>query len=397
MTTTIPNRQARRHLMALTGLDGRAGPMRRRELARAIDGLGFVQVDSVNVLERAHHHILFSRGAGYRRADLSALVEKDRSLFENWTHDASIIPSAFFPYWRHRFAREKARLRERWKAHFGAEHFDDDIDRVLDRIARDGPVMARDFEGDKPGGGWWAWHPSKAALEYLWRTGELSITRREGFQKVYDLTERVIPQVHREVEVDRDAFVDWACSEALKRLGFATRGEIAAFWALLTPAEVDAWIAANRDALVPVRVETVDDGKPRASLALPGAVEAARDAPEPPDRVRILSPFDPLMRDRARAERLFGFSYRIEIFVPEAKRRYGYYVYPVLRGDATVGRIDVKAERERDALAVRAFWLEPGVRPSKMLAAKLEAELERLRRFAGVGRVAFADGWLRPG
>ena len=397
MTTTIPNRQARRHLMSLTGLNGGTGPMRRQALAQAIDGLGFVQVDSVNVLERAHHHILFSRGAGYRRADLSALVEKDRHLFENWTHDASIIPSAFFPYWRHRFAREKARLRERWKRHFGTEHFDDDIARVLDRIGRDGPAMARDFEGDKPSTGWWDWHPSKAALEYLWRTGELSITRREGFQKVYDLTERVIPQAHRDIEVDHDAFVDWACREALKRLGFATRGEIAGFWALLTPAEVDAWIAANRGELVPVRVETVDGSKPRASLALLGAVGAAHAAPEPPDRVRILSPFDPLMRDRARAERLFGFSYRIEIFVPEAKRRYGYYVYPVLRGDATVGRIDVKAERERDALAVRAFWLEPGVRPSKALTTRLEAELERLRRFAGVGRVEFANGWLRPG
>ena len=395
MTTTIPNRQARRHLMALTGLDGSGGPMHRRALASAVESLGFVQVDSVTVLERAHHHILFSRGAGYRPADLARLVEKDRSLFEHWTHDASIIPSAFFPYWRHRFARETVRLRERWKRHFGSEHFDDDIARVLDRIASKGPAMARDFEGDKPSTGWWDWHPSKAALEYLWRTGALSITRRDGFQKVYDLTERVIPQVHRAVEVGHDAFVDWACREALKRLGFATRGEIAGFWALLTPAEVDAWIAANRGALVPVRVETVD-GKPRAALALPGAVEAALAAPEPPDRVRILSPFDPLMRDRARAERLFGFVYRIEIFVPEAKRRYGYYAHPVLRGEATVGRIDVKAERERDALAVRAFWLEPGVRPSKALTAKLEAELERLRRFAGLGRVEFAEGWLRP-
>lgn len=396
MTTTIPNRHARRHLMALTGLAGGAGAMRRQQLADTIGNLGFVQVDSVNVLERAHHHILFSRGAGYRRADLAALLEKERSLFENWTHDASIIPSVFFPYWRHRFAREKARLRQRWKRHFGTEHFDDDIARVLDRIARDGPVMARDFEGDKPGTGWWDWHPSKAALEYLWRTGELAIARREGFQKVYDLTERVVPQAQREIVVEHDAFVDWACRTALMRLGFATRGEIAGFWELLEPAQVNQWIAANRSELEPVMVETVNGGKPRAAFCLPGTVEAARNAPEPPDRVRILSPFDPLMRDRARTGRLFGFSYRIEIFVPQAKRRYGYYVYPVLRGDATIGRIDVKADRERDVLAVRAFWLEPAVRASKTLTGRLEAELERLRRFAGVDRVEFADNWLRP-
>lgn len=394
---TIPNLKARHHLIALNGLGASAaGSTRREVLAATIRDLGFVQIDSVNVLERAHHHILFSRGGtGYRQADLAHLAEKDRRVFENWTHDASIIPCEFFPYWRHRFAHEKARLRSRWKTHFGAENFDDDIARVLDRIARDGPVMARDFDGDKPRTGWWDWHPSKAALEYLWRTGELAVARREGFQKVYDLTEQVIPAHHRNPEIEYEAFVDWACREALKRLGFATRGEIAAFWALVSPQEADGWIARHRAELVPVRIETFDGGKPRVAFALPGAVETALDAPEPQDRVRIISPFDPLMRDRARAERLFGFFYRIEIFVPEAKRQYGYYVYPVMRGDRAVGRIDVKAERERDVLAVRAFWPEAGVRPSKVLTGKLEAELERLRRFTGLRRVEFADDWLK--
>lgn len=396
MTILVSNRQARRHLMSLCGLDGAStGPMRKDGLAAAIADLGFVQVDSVNVLERAHHHILFSRNRTYRRRDLQVLVEKDGAFFENWTHDASIIPSAFFPYWRHRFAREKARLRMRWKGHFGTQGFDDDLARVLDRIATNGPAMARDFEGDKPSTGWWDWHPSKAALEFLWRTGDLAIARREGFQKVYDLTERVIPDHHRQEEVEHDAFVDWACRQALMRLGFATRGEIAAFWALLTPQEVDEWIARHRDELMPVRVETVDGRKPRACLALPGVAEAAMQASEPPDMARILSPFDPLLRDRARTERLFGFFYRIEIFVPEAKRQYGYYVYPLLRGDRAVGRIDVKADRERDALVVRAFWPEAGVRTSKALVSKLEAELDRLRRFAGVGGVEFLDGWMR--
>src|SRR5690606_24394997 len=157
-----------------------------------------------------------------------------------------------------------------------------------DHVAASGPAMARDFEGDRPSTGWWDWHPSKAALEFLWRTGDLSITRRDGFQKVYDLTERVIPHEHRSIDVHHDDFVDWACRQALHRLGFATRGEIANFWKLLTPPEVDAWIAANQGELVPVRVETVAEGKPRACFALPGALEAANDAPPPPDRVRIL-------------------------------------------------------------------------------------------------------------
>ncbi len=126
---------------------------------------------------------------------------------------------------------------------------------------------------------------------------------------------------------------------------------------------------------------------------MPGIVERLGEVPEPPARVRILSPFDPVLRDRARAERLFGFSYRIEVFVPEAKRRYGYYVFPVLRGDRLVGRIDMRADRAADTLAVSRFWPERGVRMSRALLGGLEAELERMRRFAGVGRVVFADGW----
>jgi uncharacterized protein YcaQ len=396
MTILIPNRQARRHLMMLCGLNGNgAGAMRRSDIAGLVTHLGYVQVDSVNVLERAHNHILFSRGQSFRSRTLQAVVEKDRTVFENWTHDASIIPTAFFPYWRHRFAREKARLRERWKSHFGTEGFDDDLRRVHDLVAEKGPVRARDFEGDKPSTGWWDWHPSKAALEYLWRTGDLAIARRDGFQKVYDLAERIIPADSYAQQVDHEAFVDWACREALHRLGFATRGEIAAFWDLLRPAEVEAWIARHRKELVPVKVEPAGGGKPREAFALPCTPEAAAAADAPLDRVRILSPFDPLLRDRARAERLFGFHYRIEIFVPEAKRRYGYYVYPVMRGDAAVGRIDVKADRERDALVVRAFWPERGVRSSGILASKLESELHRLTRLAGVAGVVFEDGWMR--
>ena len=396
MTDTIPNRQARRFFMASQGL---AEPPARRwgmaGLYEAIERLGFVQVDSVNVLERAHHHILYARNQTYRQPHLARLVEKERLLFENWTHDASVIPTAFFPYWRHRFAREKQRLRGRWKDHFGHDGFDGDLDRVRDHVARGGPVMARDFGGDKPGTGWWDWHPSKAALEYLWRTGELAIARREGFQKVYDLAERVIPPEHFTRTVPPEDYVDWACRSALTRLGMGTRGEIAAFWALLTPDQVEGWLAAHRSELEVLRIEPADGGRPQAAFAFAGTAAAIAAAPPPPARLRVMSPFDPLLRDRKRAERLFGFSYRIEIFVPEAKRKYGYYVFPVMRGDAVVGRIDMKADRETDRLVLRAFWPEAGVRVSQALLTQLDAEMERMRRFAGVSAVVFQDGWLR--
>lgn len=397
MPHIISNSQARRFFIARQGLsDPPARAWGKDGLYEAIERLGFVQVDSINTVERAHHHILFARNQTYRKKHLAHLVEKDRLLFENWTHDASIIPTAFFPYWKHRFEQQKATLRTRWKDHFGQEGFDDDLSRVLDKVASEGPMLARDFEGDKPNTGWWDWHPSKAALEYLWRTGELAIARREGFQKVYDLTERVIPPEHFGRTVTREEFIDWACRSALERLGIGTRSEIMAFWKLLTPAEVDAWTRAHIGELEKLLVEGVD-GKRQPSFAFAGSLDAIAQPPEPPTRLRILSPFDPLLRDRKRAERLFGFHYRIEVFVPEAKRKYGYYVFPVMRGEKIVGRIDMKADRATDRLAVRAFWPEPGVRVSKAMIVQLEAELERARRFAGVATVAFDDGWLRAG
>lgn len=394
MAETMDNRQARRLLMRLYGLDrkGRA-PMKGQPLQDMIERLGYVQLDSINIVERAHHHILFSRGPAYRPAGLKRLVERDRSLFEHWTHDASVIPTRFFPYWKHRFARAKERLHARYEKHFGGG-FSRELDLVLERIRTDGPAMARDFEQqEKRQPGWWNWHPSKTALEYLWHTGELAIARRDGFQKVYDLTERVIPEAARGVAVDEHAFIDWACREALARLGFATRGEIVKFWNLLTPAQVDAWLGENGHRLVSLKIDG-HSGAPRASHALADQFESLLRPVEIGDTVRILSPFDPLLRDRARAERLFGFHYRIEVFVPEAKRQYGYYVYPVMRGDAMVGRIDMKAERAMDRLAVRRFWPEEGVRPSAALKRKLEAEIDRLRRFAGVAATGYDTDWF---
>lgn len=396
MPIQVTNLAARRFLIERAGLAApapRAGD--RSGLYEAVERLGFVQLDSINAVERAHHHILHSRSRGYAAKHLSRLVEKDRVLFEHWTHDAAVLPSAFFPYWRHRFEREKARLPSRWDGRFGGEAFASDCAAILDRIARDGPVLARDFEGDKPRTGWWDWHPSKTALEFLWHTGDLAITRREGFQKVYDLAERVIPAEHFARRVPEEEFVDWACRGALERLGFATRGEIAAFWGLIAPDAAGRWLDRSAGELEMLGVETADGGRPYSAYALAGTHAAVAAAAPAPSRIRILNPFDPLVHDRRRTERVFGFHFRIEVFVPGPKRKYGYYVFPVMRGDAMVGRIDMRADRQSGTLAVRAFWRERGVRASAALAKGLDAELDRIRRFAGLERLEFAPSWQR--
>ena len=398
MTPVLPNAAARRLFLHLHGLgEVPAGPAKGADLAALIARIGFVQVDSIPTVERAHHMILAARRPAYRPPALKRLLERDRALFEHWTHDASILPVALFPVWQLRFARDADRLRDNWKRWF-RDGYEAQFDTILNRIARDGPVTSSDVgKGEARGrGGWWDWHPSKTALEWLWRTGQLQITRRDGFQKVYDLTERVIPQEHRLPCPPVDAVVDWACSSALDRLGFATPGEICAYWNAVTPQEARDWCKAELAAgrVMEIAVES-GDGSRRHSLARPDVAARAADAPAPPGRLRVLSPFDPALRDRARAERLFGFHYRIEVFVPEAQRRYGYYVFPLLEGAGLVGRIDMKARRDAGVLQVRALWPEAGVRFGAGRLARLEVELDRMARFAGCDRVGFDDGWLR--
>lgn len=394
MTILVKNGDARKVFLAKQGLGAAPGRMLGKPgLLQLIHDIGFVQVDSIATVERAHHQILFSRNQTYRREHLADLLEKDGELFENWTHDASIIPSAFYPYWKHKFRRESDAILARWRRWQG-EGFDASFEETYRRIAEGGAVLSRELKAaEHVTGGWWNWHPSKTALEYLWRTGKVAIARRENFQKVYDLAERVLPKHHHEPEVDHEDFVDWACRSALTRLGFATHGEIAAFWDLVTPEEAKAWVEAHAGELRPILVETVDGGKPRPSHAFADFAELMAAAPEPPGRLRVLSPFDPLIRDRNRTERLFGFLYRIEVFVPEPKRQYGYYVFPLLEGDRLIGRIDMKADRKAGELTVRKLWLEPGVRASAGRLERLEAELARLSRFTGVDDVRYLDGW----
>lgn len=398
MTPVIANRTARSLFLAAHGLSGPpAGAATGAALAGVIDSIGFVQVDSINTVERAHHMILWSRRKSYRPEALKHLLERDRALFEHWTHDASILPMALFPYWKHRFLRDQDRLRQNWKRWF-RDGYEAQFDTILNRIARDGPVTSAEVgEGEARGtGGWWDWHPSKTALEWLWRTGRLSVSRRDGFRKVYDLTERVVPEALRKAEVDHEALVDWACSSALDRLGFADEAEIARYWHSVEKRDVTAWterqVAAGR--LARVQVEQAN-GSLRAALIRPGLLRA-ESVPVAP-RLRILSPFDPALRDRARVERLFGFHYRIEVFVPEPKRVYGYYVFPVMEGDRLIGRLDAKAFRAEGRLNLRAFWPEPGQRMGQGRQDRLLAEVDRLARFAGCDRVSLEPGWLRAG
>jgi uncharacterized protein YcaQ len=367
----------------------RAGPAAARKV---VDALGFVQVDSIQRIERAHHLILGARLDDYRPEHLDRAAFRERALFEHWTHDASLIPVRWFHHWKPRFERTEVRLRRsRWFGSRLGDTPDRTLKQVYERVAREGPLRSSDFArpAERPSGGWWDWTPEKAALEFLWHTGQLAIHGRDRFQKIYDLTERVFPEAHARPPPEPELHVDWACREALDRLGVATPGELAAFFAAVTPAQAGGWCrrAVATGAAVAVRVEAVDGGRPRNVVAVPDWERRLRRAPAAPERMRLLAPFDPLIRDRDRLQRLFGFEYRFEAFVPAARRRYGYYILPILEGDRLVGRLDPRHDRERERIVVEQVWWEGDVRPTVARRRALADALERLARQIGARAV----------
>lgn len=382
----ISNTDARRLFLHKHALDTRSSHrLGHDEVLTLVRRLGFVQLDSINVVERAHHMILFSRASGYAREFLATLHHEQRALFEQFTHDASILPMEFYPHWHHRFRTARARLADPDRLGRMGADAQKVIARVRRKIRRDGAVSARDFQ-DKAIGPWWGWSPSKATLEFLWRAGELAVPRREGFEKFYDLAERVIPAELRTARPTRRQTVDWACREALLRLGFATPSELANFFDLVELAEARDWTktALRKKQLVEIEVTNVD-GSTRAAFAMPSIeAEIASLAPlQTP--ARFLSPFDPAVRDRKRALRLFGFDYTIEVFVPEKKRRYGYYVLPILEGERFIGRADLKAHRAERRIEVKGLWPEADITLDRHRKNAIDAAIAELTRFTAYG------------
>jgi uncharacterized protein YcaQ len=385
MALRIANRDARRLWLEAKGLS--APPTGPVDLPGTIRKLGFVQLDTIRVVARAHDHILWSRNQNYREPMLHTCLARDRHVFEHFTHDASLIPIDFYPMWRRQFRRMEEKVRG-WEWHRGMLDGNGRA-AIRARIEAEGPLSTKAFDTKIVGKReMWRRPPHKLALDYMWYAGELSTSHRDGFTKFYDLTERVIPDQHRAAEHTDAAQVDWLCREALARLAFGTEGDIQRFWAAADLGEVKAWTAAKARKLVPVEIESAR-GEWSAALALPDIEARLASVSAPASRLRILNPFDPVIRDRNRLTRLFGFDYRIEIFVPEAKRQWGYYVYPLLEGDRFVGRIELKSDREAGEISVHQLWPEPGVKWTDARQAKLEAELGRLARLVGADEVVW--------
>lgn len=352
------------------------GPL---DVLQIIESLGYVQLDTLQIVSRAHHHIIWSRNQNYREPMLNDLLQHDRALFEHYGHDACVLPMAFYPMWQRQFKRMEKRVRKRG----GGRPRKSARDAIVEKIRSEGPLSSKSFDSKKPKTREvWSRPAHKVTLDYLWYAGELSTAYRQNFHKYYDLTDRVIPRAARRSQPSDGEQIHWLCTQALQRLGFATTGEIQRFWEACDLDEVKKWIKQNKKLLIDVEVESAD-GSWQPALALASIEQRLKNLKPPTSRLRILNPFDPVIRDRARLSRLFNFDYRIEIYVPAAKRRWGYYVYPILEGDRLVGRIEVRADRKTQTLNVLNFWREPKVHWGERRHDRLHSELSRLARFAG--------------
>jgi uncharacterized protein YcaQ len=380
VTETISLKTARRIALAAQGF-GRTRPAApgRSHVRDLVRKLGVVQIDSVNVVARTHYLPAFSRLGDYPREALEAEAwGARRSLFEYWGHEASLMPMELQPLFRWRMARARDGAMWTGLARFGREKRDY-IDGVLAEIERRGPVTGGDFaQGPRGQPGWWSWSDGKRALEWLFWAGLITTRTRRGFERVYDLTERALPDRILDMPTPDEPDAQREMVRiAARALGVATEADLRD-WFRMPVAETKARIAELVEAgeLTPVTVK----GWRHAAYLAPGA-----RTPRKVEGVALLSPFDNLIWARDRTERLFGVRVRLEIYTPAHKREHGYYVLPFLEDEAITARVDLKADRKAGQLLVQAAWREPDATPET--AARLADELKRMAGWLGLGGV----------
>jgi uncharacterized protein YcaQ len=375
-------RTARRIALAAQGFadPAPAGAVDRRHLRRVLARTNLLQMDSVNVFQRAHYLPAFSRLGPYPMAMLDRMAYDDRELFEYWGHEASLLPVALQPLLRWRMERAAAGQEGWGHTRRIALEQPEFVAEVLRRVTELGAVGAGELrDGARGPAGWWGWDETKIALEHLFWSGRVTTAGRRGFERLYDVPERVLPPAVLAAPTPSPADAQRELIRLSARAhGVATERDLRDYFRLGV-ADARAAVASLVDSgeLLPVAVE----GWRQPAYLWPGTA-----VPRRVGRSALLSPFDPLVWERARTSRLFGFDYRIEIYVPAPKRVHGYYVLPFLHDEALTARVDLKADRQAGVLRVLAAWLEPGHPPGEVAAA-LAAELRRAADWQGLGEV----------
>lgn len=380
MIETVPLATVRRHVVAWQGFAMRPRCASEEDVVAAVRRLSCVQLDSISTVARSHVLVLAARVGAFEPDMVSRLLAQGR-VFEYWAHEACLIPAEDWPLFRHR-------MRERRTHHWWGPVIESNpalAASVLDDIRRRGPLASRDFEG-RGGGGMWNLKPAKRMLDALWTAGELVISGRRGFQRVYDLPERVLPPSVLTVrEPEPDEAVRTLVARAVRARGALTaRGIVDHYRFAGGAARIAPHLAALCSSRILRELAVSDGGDPvyvPAEVELDG--EPARTAGV------LLSPFDNLLWDRVFTRRLFEFDHVIEVYKKEHERVFGYYVLPFLLGDRLVGRVDLKSDRDNGALRVKAFHRQAGVRRATSLEEALHRSLTRLARTLGLASVEY--------
>ena len=370
---TIDRQTARRIWMKAQRLDSRAPFGAGPEAARAaIEHLGYVQIDTISVVERAHHHILFSRIPAYRRSDLTAAQSGEKSVFEYWTHALSYVPTRDLRFFLPQMKRHEVEP-SRWFAKADPA----ELAKVLRRIRRDGAISIRDVEDDElqdKDHPWASRKPTKLLLQLGFYNGQLAISERQGMVKSYELMGRHFGWPPRPRAATSGQVAEYLLDRAIRSQGLISAASVMYPWLRFSP-EIAALVDSRvrRKLLVPVLIG--DDPTPH--FAPPELIETA---PFDAELVHVLSPFDPLIIQRRRTELFFGYDHVFEAYVPKAKRQYGYFTLPVLHGDEIVAVLDLKTDRAAGRLLIQAWhWVGRG--NERTDKAAIEAELDRFERF----------------
>lgn len=349
-------------------------PATKADVRQIIRQMHVLQIDTIHVVARSPYLVLWSRLGDYDPRWLDDLLAEG-ALFEYWSHAACFLPIEDYPLYR-RFMLNRSTWNEKNWSRWMNDHADL-IDRLLAHIRENGPVRSSDFERtDGVKGNWWNWKDEKTALEGLWLRGDLMIAKRHNFQRVYDLRERVLPDWDDTVVPEMDTIHELFVLNTVKALGVTKAAWVADYFRMY---KKDAQTALDRlvqgGDLQTVQVEGWDvPGYFHADQE--SAIEAAADGQIPVSKTTLLSPFDPLVWDRGRALDLFGFDYKIEVYTPAPRRKYGYFTLPILYNNRLIGRLDPKAHRKEGIFEVKALHLEPGVIVDDALVAELKATLQ---------------------
>lgn len=369
------------------------------DIYATIRQMSLLQIDTINVVARSPYLVLFSRLGTYPINWLEETLAAGK-LFEYWAHEACFIPREDYPLLRHRML-DPSRLGWKYNAQWVADH-QQEIADLLAHINANGPVRAADFVADKQSKpGWWAWKPHKRHLENLFSAGELMVVERRNFQRVYDLQQRVMPEWDDgEHALSEDDAVVSMLNHSARSLGIFRPSWLADYYRLKRVA-LQPWLAQaeERGDIVPVQVEQLGD------MWLHRDLLPQLEKPQPATHTTLLSPFDPVVWDRRRALELFNFDYRIECYTPAEKRKYGYFVLPVLHRGSLKGRLDAKMDRQAQQLVIRSFWLEEGVRVTAGFINDVQRAITRFAHWQGASevvieqapavlRAAWSDRWI---